>query len=228
MQPLVSCILPTHNRAHLIQIAIDSYLSQDYLHKELVIVDSGSDDTEARIPKQPSIRYFKTSPAGSEPQAGTMRNRCCEKVWGELICHFDSDDWSAPSRITDQVEALQDGILIGYCDMLFYDVRDAQTYYWSISTQRFALGTSFLYRKDWWQQHPFEDLPIGEDFKFFYEALRLAGGRVQTPSVKQMMVALVHEGQTSPKNITSSSYQKVAASHLPEAFRALQHHYQPR
>jgi len=61
-EPLISVIIPTYNRAHLITRAINSVLTQTYQKFELLIIDDGStDDTESIVKsfRDPRIFYFK-------------------------------------------------------------------------------------------------------------------------------------------------------------------------
>jgi len=216
---LVSCILPTKNRAAFIPQAIRSYQSQTYPHKELIIVDNGTDQTKSLIPTDdPSIQYFTI--AGIQ-FTGDMRNACVNRAKGEVICHFDSDDWSAPERVTDQVTRLgEHGVVTGYNSMLFYDIRDGRCYRWSFSQSplRYVLGTSLCYTREWWRHHPFPGLLVGEDLRFFQTAQREAGRLVTAVPAEGKMVARVHGHQTSHKSLNKSSYAPMPPMALPKEF----------
>src|SRR5205823_462641 len=41
--PLVSCIMPTYNRRPFLPLALDAFHNQDYLNKELLVIDDGTD-----------------------------------------------------------------------------------------------------------------------------------------------------------------------------------------
>ena len=47
--PLVSVIIPTYNRAHLILETIESVLSQTINDLELIVIDDGSTDSTASV-----------------------------------------------------------------------------------------------------------------------------------------------------------------------------------
>ena len=47
--PLVSVVIPTHNRQELLLEAVDSVLAQTWDELELIVVDDGSNDDSARI-----------------------------------------------------------------------------------------------------------------------------------------------------------------------------------
>jgi glycosyltransferase involved in cell wall biosynthesis len=103
--PLVSAIIPTYNRAHIVCEAVESVLAQTYPHIEVVVVDDGSkDDTLARL-EQYEDRIRVVSQANAGPAAA--RNRGIAGSRGELIAFLDSDDIWLPSKIERQVALLQ-------------------------------------------------------------------------------------------------------------------------
>jgi glycosyltransferase involved in cell wall biosynthesis len=104
-KPLVSAIIPTYNRAHIIGEAVESALAQTYPNLEVIVVDDGSkDDTLARLQKfGDKIRVISQANAG--PAAA--RNRGMEAARGEFIAFLDSDDIWLPEKTERQVDLLQ-------------------------------------------------------------------------------------------------------------------------
>jgi glycosyltransferase involved in cell wall biosynthesis len=99
--PLASCIMPTANRRRFVPGAIAQFLAQDYNGAELVILDDGDDPVADLIPSHPAIRYVRTPRHRS---LGAKRNAACEAARGDVILHWDDDDWYAPHRIRIQVK----------------------------------------------------------------------------------------------------------------------------
>jgi glycosyltransferase involved in cell wall biosynthesis len=96
VNPLISIIIPTYNRAHLIGETLNSVLGQTYEKWECVVVDDrSSDDSEAVIKKISScdnrIKYFKR-PVNRIKGANACRNFGFEKSGGQFIIFLDSDD----------------------------------------------------------------------------------------------------------------------------------------
>jgi glycosyltransferase involved in cell wall biosynthesis len=103
--PVVSVVIPTYNRAHLIGESIHSVLDQTYGDFELVVVDDGSsDDTEAVVRRfhDPRIRYIYQENQG----ISGARNTGIRNARGKYIGFLDSDDLWLPQLLEVQVAAL--------------------------------------------------------------------------------------------------------------------------
>ena len=95
-QPLVSIIIPTYNRAHLIGETLDSVLAQTYTNWECIVIDDGSTDNTAEIVQNyldtdPRFQYH-TRPSTRSKGANTCRNYGFELSRGEFVNWFDDDD----------------------------------------------------------------------------------------------------------------------------------------
>lgn len=165
--PLISCIMPTANRSHFIPYAIDYFLNQSYPNKQLVILDDSITDNLSLIPKHPNIKYLYFSIPNS---TGMKRNIACEESRGEIILHWDDDDWYAGDWISRQVKVLHNSRA---------DVKGLKeiNFFSSISNKRWkyeddegqtpwVYGATFIYHKDFWQKHQFQDMQSGEDNEF--------------------------------------------------------------
>lgn len=91
---MVSIIMPTYNRAYIIEKAIQSVQRQTYEDWELIIVDDASADGTRQLLQVyagPKIRcYFNASNQG----ANASRNLGAAYARGELLAFLDSDnDW---------------------------------------------------------------------------------------------------------------------------------------
>src|SRR5215475_14271274 len=101
--PLVSCVMPTANRRAFVPQAIRYFLRQDYPNKELLVIDDGADSVADLVPNSDSIRYIRLP---NRMPLGAKRNLGCERARGDLIAHWDDDDWYAAFRLRYQVESL--------------------------------------------------------------------------------------------------------------------------
>jgi glycosyltransferase involved in cell wall biosynthesis len=119
MNPLLSIIIPTYNRALIISDTINSILSQSYSNWELIIVDDGSTDNTEQIvamfsEKNPSIHYFKR-PDHLLKGPSSCRNYGFSKSKGAIINWFDSDDLYLPNAfqtIVNQFNIEVDAIVV--------------------------------------------------------------------------------------------------------------------
>ncbi|MFN7937149.1 MAG: glycosyltransferase [Bryobacteraceae bacterium] len=169
--PLASCIMPTYNRRRFVPQAIRYFQRQNYEHKELIVLDDGDDSVADLIPSDPRIRYVRLPQRLS---VGAKRNIACEQAQGEVILHWDDDDWHAPHRIGYQVDFLlqQQADVCGVHQVHFYDCTDhsAWLYVYPIQDRFWLYGNSLCYRRAFWESHRFEDVDIGEDTRFIWTA----------------------------------------------------------
>ncbi|WP_254634767.1 glycosyltransferase family 2 protein [Paenibacillus sp. GbtcB18] len=106
MEPLISIVMPTYNRAQIISGAIESILRQSYANWELIVVDDRSmDHTEETIRewtrKDVRIRYVCN---GREKGPGGARNTGMLAAQGEYLAFLDSDDEWYPCHLTDSMK----------------------------------------------------------------------------------------------------------------------------
>lgn len=97
--PIISCIMPTYNRRPFLSIALRCFLDQDYPNKELIVMDDGEDRVGDLTENLPGVRYFALP---SRLSIGAKRNLACAEARGEIIAHWDDDDWYAPNRLRHQ------------------------------------------------------------------------------------------------------------------------------
>ncbi|MEI6093547.1 MAG: glycosyltransferase [bacterium] len=102
---LVSVIIPTYNRAHLLERAIKSVLSQSYSDLELIVIDDGSTDNTQEllanfIRKDKRVKTFCIDNSG----VSRARNTGIHSSNGSLIAFLDSDDEWLQHKLKKQVD----------------------------------------------------------------------------------------------------------------------------
>jgi ADP-heptose:LPS heptosyltransferase/2-polyprenyl-3-methyl-5-hydroxy-6-metoxy-1,4-benzoquinol methylase len=204
IQPLASCITPTANRRRFLPQAIECFLEQDYSNKELIIVDDGEDAVGDLVPRDERIRYIRLS---CKTVLGEKRNQAAAEARGELIVHWDDDDWSAPWRLRYQVEELlgSSADICGLDRLFFYapSERRAWEYVYPTGQRPWVYGASLAYRKAFWATHPFPQIGAGEDTRFVWADTR---ARIHVLKDPHCLIALMHDGNCSPKRTFDPRY----------------------
>jgi len=111
---LVSVIVPTYNRAHILPATMDTIWAQDYRPIELVVADDGStDDTRSVVDRWSdehaghddfTVRYVHQQNAGQ----AAARDLGLVESTGEYLQLLDSDDHMHPERLSTMVRAARD------------------------------------------------------------------------------------------------------------------------
>jgi glycosyltransferase involved in cell wall biosynthesis len=211
--------MPTRDRRPFVAQSIRYFLRQDYPDLELIIVDDGTDPVANLVPDDPRIRYLHTGAARS---VGAKRNIACELARGELIAHWDDDDWMAPHRVRRQVEALAaaGADVCGLADLLYYRplAGDGWRYRGGAGAGRVQLaGCSVVYRRAVWVEHGFMDVSVGEDGAF---VAALPPERVHALPDPSLMVGVLHGGNVAPKPLGSRQWQPAELTEIAELLSA--------
>tara|TARA_A100000171_G_C2140027_1_gene154339 strand:+ start:6061 stop:7011 length:951 start_codon:yes stop_codon:yes gene_type:complete len=107
---LVSIIIPTYNRAHLIEETLNSILEQTYTNWEALIIDDRStDSTEALLERytQKDNRFqYYIRPRTTLKGGNVCRNIGLEKAKGAYVVFFDSDDLMTPDHLEVKVSTM--------------------------------------------------------------------------------------------------------------------------
>lgn len=206
--PLVSCIMPTSNRRAFVPQAIQGFLRQDYPNKELVIVDDGTDPIADCVPSDPRIRYVRLT---RWLNTGAKRNVACAEARGEVIAHWDDDDWYRSDRLRTQILELYRGgaQVCGQSRVLFYDPLSDRAYrYASREGTPWVHGATQVYRRSYWERVKFPEVQIGEDVMF---VASLRGKSLRNLRDKDLCVCMIHSGNTSPKDVRATPYRATPA-----------------
>lgn len=188
----MTCLCITRNRREWLPKAIQCFQKQTYPARELLIVSDGADVRDL-VPQDDRIRHIHIEGSAN---IGEKRNFGCDRARGEIIAVWDDDDWSAPTRLSDQVDRLVSSGkgVTGYRTILFTNGRQ----WWRYEGKpNYSLGTALCFRAFWWRGHNFRCLQIGEDNAFVEQAARL--GELVATDAGELMVATVHDNNTSPK-----------------------------
>ena len=104
MDPLVSVIVVSYNRAHFLKDALDSIKRQTFTDYEIVLVDDGStDNTKEIVEKYEEIRYIYQEHSG----ISKARNEGVKAARGKWIAFLDSDDLWKEDKLQKQIDYLQ-------------------------------------------------------------------------------------------------------------------------
>jgi glycosyltransferase involved in cell wall biosynthesis len=213
--PLVSCLMPTFERPGFLQQAIRLFLQQDYPRLELIVVDDSPASAAELIPISERIRYFRIQPRAS---LGAKLNLALEQCSGEIVAHWDDDDWYAPGRISYQVNALlQEKAEL--CCIHPERVYDASTgKFWTCAPECYqswlayggVIGATMVYPRRLYEEgirHP--DFSLSEDDEFARRMIE-HGGKLITPPAHRLFVYIRHPRTTAPgfKNFDSAFWRR--------------------
>jgi glycosyltransferase involved in cell wall biosynthesis len=195
--PLVTAIMPTCQRPDFALQAVRYFLAQDYASKELLVLEDGTPSLAGRLPDDPRVRYVATgAPARS---IGAMRNEACRLARGDIVAHWDDDDWYGPERLTRQVAAIRAGSadITALRDSLMLDLAAWRFWRCRLDLHRRLFvrdvhgGTLVYRRRIWIDKAKFPDCSLAEDAAFLDQAVR-RGARLRAVDADGIFIYIRH------------------------------------
>ncbi len=201
-QPL-SIVIPVKNREKLIIRCLDSAFNQSYRPIRLIVVDNNSTDGTLKAVEDWKERHESEDfsvkiVSETRPGAAAARNRGLLEVDTDYMLFFDSDDVMLPELAVTVMETFDRNKKL---DMVYwrtayindkeevipkrfakFDLIKRQIYNAVLSTQAFALRTSFIKRIGAWNS----SLTVWDDFEL---GLRIL---LNEPNMKGIFRVLVH------------------------------------
>jgi glycosyltransferase involved in cell wall biosynthesis len=200
----------TRERRPFLSRAIKYFQRQTYPNLELVILCDGEDDMSDLVPTgDERIRYSYLG--RNRRTLGAKLNLGCERAKGELIAHWDDDDWSHAERLSFEVGALiaEGADICSFSKLLFLEIGTGMV--WLCRTPALLhpslyhcqpFGAAYLYRRSYWSSSPFPDVSRDSDMAFTSAEGRQ--DRSVLVSDYRLYVAMIHNSNTA--NYSEKSY----------------------
>lgn len=107
MTGLVSCLMVTRDRLHLVRRAVHCFQQQSYARRELVVVSDADDGTKEFVTELADARVRHLAAPNSGLTLGELRNFGVNSAAGEFVAQWDDDDWYHPDRLAVQLLTLE-------------------------------------------------------------------------------------------------------------------------
>jgi glycosyltransferase involved in cell wall biosynthesis len=195
--PKVSIITPTFDRPHFLNLVFECVVGQSYPNIEWLILDDGpSPNLDFKNKCKSNMKYIYSE---TKLSVGEKRNQLIEASSGDYIAHFDDDDFYNKDYIQTLMDylALQKAdlaLLSGfYC---FHLDRKILGYYKThvkkglgfkfsktgiqaldldkqhIPWIHLCFGWSYIFKKEVWENTPFQAINVFEDRTFVTNAIK--------------------------------------------------------
>jgi len=180
LNPEISIILCTYNRAKYLTNCIDSVINQTFLNWELIIVDDGSQDNTFEIVNPyfkdfPNIRYLKHQ----NKKQCYAKNAGIQASFGNYITFIDSDDAYKSNHLESRLSYMKanpeiDLIEGGFASEEEIFVADYYQPGKTINLRECVLGPTFFgKRRVFFELQGFQHMIYGEDTDLWERAEKI-------------------------------------------------------
>lgn len=109
LEPMVTVVIATKNRAQYLRSSIESVLKQSFGEFELIVIDDGSEDDTQDVLASISDPRLKHVRNDISQGVGAARNTANALAQGRYIAVHDDDDIMMPQRIETQLGRIREG-----------------------------------------------------------------------------------------------------------------------
>jgi hypothetical protein len=103
--PLVTVVIPTRNRPELLSHAIGMVRMQTWTKVEVLVVDDSDPEFRTHRSAAPDVNHVVLEERVS---VGLKHDMAMLAAKGDVIAHWDDDDWFAPNRLESQIRAMRE------------------------------------------------------------------------------------------------------------------------
>lgn len=204
--PTVAAVMLVDGRQAMVDRAVRSFLAQTYERADLLVLDTSP--APLTFPLDERIAVVRTNRRDGDT-IGSLRNLANEAARNaHILCHWDSDDYSHPARIAEQVARMgqvhteavhteQVTEVTGYNDLLFWEQTRKEAWKYK-GSPRYSPGAALMYWRETWKRKPFELTNSGEDNRFISGLRGVYVSSISDPADPRMVCG-VHPGNTTTK-----------------------------
>jgi Glycosyl transferase family 2 len=197
--PTVSVVIPVFNGERFLRDCINSVLGQTFSDFEIVVVNDGSTDGSPEILHSYSDTRLRMVSHTQNRGLAEARNTGIRSSHGNYIALLDSDDIAEPTRLADQVEAMEQDrelVYLGTWALRFQSHSPAVTKVWKAEITDTELrillmfrnrfnASSIMFRRTIVPTELFANIPMAEDYGFAVAMSKLGKiGNLPKPLVR--------------------------------------------
>jgi glycosyltransferase involved in cell wall biosynthesis len=199
----VSCICPTSNRRHNRHAQLyKCFTQQRYPYKELLLLDDPPFVSGFFGALKDYRVIYRSSPI--RLSVGAKRNTLIKYSHGNVIVHFDDDDYYQPTYLSEMVGQLRTADFVKLSVFNIVDEKngtrrqvDTRSGILANESTQWGYGFSYAYRKSVWNRVKFPDLNLREDL-VFVNRIRENGFRLrQVADYPHLVLHTIHDDNTS-------------------------------
>ena len=161
---MISCVMPTADRAPFVRLALRAFAAQTFPDRELIVVDDGERPVRRLCLDVPGVRYIRLkeyTPTGAKLNIGI------EAARGDFIQKIDDDDYYAPRFLASQAghmptRGFTRTLVVNCCFLILLRGSGAVHH----SGHGWQPGGTLYFHKSMWKRNPFREIRRSSDSSF--------------------------------------------------------------